>query len=137
MKLVTFRVGDEHYALPLDDVQSIERMQPIRPVPLSSRHVVGILNLRGVVMTVCDLRSILSTAMAPTGDDTRLLVAGGLGFIVDEALDVIEIDPERVEPRTEAHALITGLIQDGDTLLALLNRATLTQAPQANPGAAV
>lgn len=137
MKLVTFRVGDEHYALPLDDVQSIERLQPIRPVPLSSRHVVGILNLRGVVMTVCDLRSILSTTMTAYCDDTRLLVAGGLGFIVDEALDVIELDPERVEPRTDAHGLITGLIQDGDNLLAMLNSATLSQAPQANPSAAV
>ena len=125
MKIVTFRINSELYALPVDTVKSIERMQPIRPVPMAPENIVGIMNLRGVVMTVIDLRAMLNMQQIDYTADTRLLVIKDVAYIVDEALDVLEIDPDHVEMQDDDHPLVKGILQPGDKLIVMIKSDNL------------
>ena len=125
MKIVTFRISSELYALPVDTVKSIERMQPIRPVPMAPENIVGIMNLRGVVMTVIDLRAMLNMPKAEFTPDTRLLVIKDVAYIVDEAMDVLEMDPAHIEMQDDDHPLVAGIIQQGDKLIVMIKSDNL------------
>ena len=125
MKLVTFRIDQEIYAIVVDSVRSIEKIQPIRPVPHAPAHVVGIMNLRGVVMTVADLRSILHFPQSDFTEETRLMVIGQTAYIVDEALDVLEITEDRIEMRDESSDLILGVLQGDNQLIVVLDDQSL------------
>ncbi len=121
MKLVTFRIDQELYAVAVEAVRSIEKVQPIRPVPHAPEHVVGIMNLRGVVMTVADLRSILHFPLGDFTEDTRLMVIGQTAFVVDEALDVQDISEDQLEMRDEISDLVLGIVQNNDQLVVVIN----------------
>ncbi len=125
MKLVTFRVDEELYAVNVDSVKSIEKIVPIRPIPHAPEHVVGIMNLRGVVMTVSDLRSILALQISDYTEETRLMVIGNTAYVVDEALDVLDFAEEQIEMRDEASDLIKGVVQDDDRLIVVLDDEVL------------
>ena len=125
MKIVTFRVNSELYALPVDTVKSIERMQPIRPVPMAPENIIGIMNLRGIVMTVIDLRAMLKMPQSEYTPDTRLLVIKEFAYIVDEAMDVLEIEHDHVEMQDDEHPLVEGIIQQGEKLIVMIKSNNL------------
>lgn len=120
MKLVLFQVGEEMYALPIEKVRSIETVQPIRPVPLAPQHVLGVMNLRGVVVTVMDLRTMLG---APGGEITpqnRLLIVDEKAYLVDAAQDVIDCTEEDVQPLEHDNKYFKGVIRRDDQLVILI-----------------
>ena len=125
MKIVTFRINNELYALPVDTVKSIERMQPIRPVPMAPENIIGIMNLRGIVMTVIDLRAMLKMHQSEYTPDTRLLVIKEFAYIVDEAMDVLEIEYDHVEMQDDEHPLVEGIIQQGEKLIVMIKSSNL------------
>lgn len=99
VKVIICRVAAEEYALNVNHVLSIERIQNIRPVPHTEAYMAGIMQLRGSIVPVMDLRSWLG--MEPTGRDhegqaeKRIVVTEyndkRLGLIVDAATDVTDI----------------------------------------------
>lgn len=99
VKVIICRVAEEEYALNVNHVLSIERIQNIRPVPHTEAYMAGIMQLRGSIVPVMDLRSWLG--MEPTGQDhegqaeKRIVVTEyndkRLGLIVDAATDVTDI----------------------------------------------
>lgn len=99
VKVIICRVAAEEYALNVNHVLSIERIQNIRPVPHTEAYMAGIMQLRGSIVPVMDLRSWLG--MEPTGQDhegqaeKRIVVTEyndkRLGLIVDAATDVTDI----------------------------------------------
>ena len=125
LKIVTFRINNELYALPVDTVKSIERMQPIRPVPMAPENIIGIMNLRGIVMTVIDLRAMLKMHQSEYTPDTRLLVIKEFAYIVDEAMDVLEIEYNHVEMQDDEHPLVEGIIQQGEKLIVMIKSSNL------------
>ena len=94
--------GDGQYGIPVKQVQSIERVLPIRPVPGVAEHILGVANLRGSVIAVQDFRRILGVQEEAPTDDARLLVTHGNGFLVDAALDVVEVEEQLIETVGEA-----------------------------------
>ncbi len=97
MKIVVVRAGSGRYGIPVKQVQSIERLLPIRPVPGVAGHILGVANLRGSVIAVQDFRQLLGAREEPPTVDARLLVTQGNGFLVDAALDVVEVDERSIE----------------------------------------
>jgi purine-binding chemotaxis protein CheW len=97
MKVIVCRIGNEEYALDVEQVLSIERIQNIRGIPHAEPYMTGIIDLRGAVIPVMDLRIWLG--MDKTGDDAndqkRIVVAESngkkLGLVVDAATDVLDI----------------------------------------------
>ncbi|MEQ1439308.1 chemotaxis protein CheW [Fontimonas sp. SYSU GA230001] len=92
---VCFEVGDQVYGLPILAVQEVLRDVEIEPVPGATQHVLGVLNLRGNVVTVLDLRVRLGLPSAPADADTRIVIVEhdgeSFGLRVDRVADVRKI----------------------------------------------
>ncbi|MGB2131215.1 MAG: chemotaxis protein CheW, partial [Marinobacterium sp.] len=70
----TFRVDDELYGIDVMQVKEVLRFSEITPVPGADTSILGIINLRGNVVTVIDTRQMFGLPMVPYDDDTRVIV---------------------------------------------------------------
>lgn len=129
MKLVVFSLNNKEYALNVQFVRSIEKMMHITRVPNVEYYIKGVINLRGVITPVIDLRSLFQIEENPNPENTIILIVSlddkEIGLIVDEANDVINIKEDDIEPQpdvigNEKQQFIEGVIQQGERLLILL-----------------
>ncbi|GAX89023.1 chemotaxis protein CheW [Effusibacillus lacus] len=103
IKAIICRVREEEYALDVNQVLSIERIQNIRPLPHTEAYMAGIMQLRGSVIPVVDLKIWLGFEQSEDGneDQKRIVVTESngkrLGVIVDAATDVIDIKDELIQ----------------------------------------
>ncbi len=101
-RYVTFRLGDETYAIDVMQVREVLRVSEVSPVPGAPEHVLGIINLRGNVVTVIDVRTRMGLATRVPDDLSRILVIEGtgqvLGMLVDSVAEVIELAESDIEP---------------------------------------
>ena len=125
MKLVKFRIAQEYFALPIEAIQSIERVPAIRRVPTAPAHIVGIANLRGSVVTVIDIRQQLGALPALLDDDSRLLIAKDAAYLVDEALDILEIAEADIEWRNVEGESVQGALQENGHVVGILRMDAL------------
>lgn len=102
LQLVTFMVGTEEFAIPILSVQEINRMMAITRVPQSPPFVEGVINLRGKIIPVVDLRKRFAVADSKNTNDNRIIVVevSGrvIGFTVDRVNEVLRINADIVEP---------------------------------------
>ncbi len=102
LQLVSFQLGPEEYAIDILDVQEIIRMVEITPVPNAPHYVEGVLNLRGKVIPIINLRTRLGLSSTEHTKDTRIVVVDVahllLGFIVDSVEEVLRLPEELIEP---------------------------------------
>lgn len=131
-KMVVFQLAAEEYCLDVQYVKSIERMLPITRVPRVAPFVKGVINLRGVVTPVIDLRLRLDLPVSDYTDKTRIIMVSlddmEVGLIVDGAHDVVDTDPDAIEPPPEVVGntvkdYIEGVYQLDQRLLTILNLA--------------
>lgn len=98
----TFILGDELFALPVDDVQEVVMEHPLTPVPLAPRHILGMLNLRGQVIPAIDMRHQLGMTPHDPSAPWKLLVLrgpdGSSGVVVDDIGDVLTLPDEDWRP---------------------------------------
>jgi purine-binding chemotaxis protein CheW len=85
--VVTFFLGDEEYAAPIANVNQILRDVPMTRVPNVSHHVEGVLNLRGKVVPVIDVKHLLGLGIRRLGDDHRLVIVDLEGRLVGLSVD--------------------------------------------------
>ncbi|PDO11255.1 MAG: chemotaxis protein CheW [Candidatus Reconcilbacillus cellulovorans] len=130
LKVVVFRLGEQEYGVEVDHVKTIERMSPITRVPKTPPFVKGVVNNRGVVLPVIDLRERFGLPAAEYTDGTRIIVVqvGDLevGMIVDSANDVRDVDSDRIEVPPEVVGgirakYLRGIARLDERLLVLLN----------------
>lgn len=102
LQIVTFRVGEEDFSIPILKVQEIIRMREITKVPRSPDFVEGVINLRGKVIPVIDLRKRFGLEATERNDDTRTIVVDCdskvVGLIVDSVTEVLRLARSTVEP---------------------------------------
>ncbi len=105
-QFVLFRLGEEEYGLPIDDVSSIIRWEKATPVPHAPPEVEGVINLRGQVVPVVDLRRRFAGAEAELTEPDRIVVtesaAGKIGLAVDTASEVCSIPAEEIRPAPDS-----------------------------------
>jgi purine-binding chemotaxis protein CheW len=98
----TFYVGDLLLGVDIDVVQEINRQVDVTPVPNSSEHVRGVINLRGEVATVIDLRCVLGLPPSSDSSDTRNLIVHSqgeaIGLCVDRISDILTVATDEVSP---------------------------------------
>lgn len=125
---LSFVIGRETYAFPIDPVQEIIPSTRITRVPNAPREVMGILSLRGIVLPVLDIGPFLGQKLSPPTDDTRIIVIAledelG-GVMVDRVLHTLAIPASQVEPPpatvADEKGLIAGVHSMRDRLLILL-----------------
>lgn len=128
-QLVVFRLGEEHYGLDIGAVQEIIVWQPVTRVPRAPGFVEGIINLRGNVIPVIDLRKRFALAAAAVGPATRIVVVeiGTLvvGLVVDGVSEVLRVPGDRIEPPSAVIAgvdteFIRGVAKGEERLIILL-----------------
>lgn len=134
LQLVTFRIGNEEFAVDILAVQEIIRLLQITRVPRAPEYIVGVINLRGKVIPVIDLRKRFKLPQSDTDDDSRIVVMEFeqriVGFLVDGVSEVLRIPASTVEPAPPVVAgigseYIRGVGKLNDRLLILLDLYTL------------
>jgi len=102
LHIVGFQVGRETYGVPITSLHEIVRVPEITAVPDAPDYMEGVINLRGKIVSVLDLRKRLGEVAAAPSKRNRILVVehkGRLsGLIVDSASEVLKIPAENVEP---------------------------------------
>ena len=134
-QIVGFRVGKENFGVPIGIVHEIVRMMDITVVPDSPTHIEGVINLRGKIIPVVDLRKRFAEEIHPSRRN-RIMVAeldGHLvGLVVDAANEVLKINPELIEPPPNIFEqgevnYVTGVGKLGDKLVILIDLAKIMQ----------
>ncbi len=130
IQLVVFKLGREEYGVSILQVQEIKRMMDITRVPHSPDYIKGVINLRGSVLPVIDLKKRLDLPPADYNDDTRIIIVKVeelvVGLIVDAVSEVSTIASDNIEPPTSVTTgasaqYIQGVGKQDDKLLILLN----------------
>ncbi|MCQ6557897.1 chemotaxis protein CheW [Paenibacillus mendelii] len=131
MKVIVFGLANEEYGIEVDKVRTIERMSPITRVPKTPAFIKGVINLRGVVLPVIDLRGRFGLSESEPTENSRIIIVAAndleVGFIVDAANDVIDIDSDSIDSPPEVVGgikakYLRGVAKIGDNrLLIMLN----------------
>ncbi|WP_152392490.1 chemotaxis protein CheW [Paenibacillus guangzhouensis] len=131
IKVIVFALGTEEYGVEVDSVKTIERLSPITRVPKTYHFVKGVINLRGVVVPVIDLRGRFGLPETEHTEHTRIIIVNvnemEVGFIVDTANDVIDLNTDLIESPPEVVGgikakYLRGVAKVGnDRLLIMLN----------------
>lgn len=126
---VLFRLDEDLYALPIERVREVVRVEALTRVPQAPEHVRGIQSLRGAVLPVLELKTRLGLAPAVVGHASRILVCESgdrlLGLLVDAVARVVRVPRSEVQPpppelRGRMSAYIAGVLQlDGRSALLL------------------
>lgn len=105
-KYLTFRLGDEQYGLGILSVKEIIGMMPVTALPQAPSYIIGVINLRGKVIPIIDLRRKFAMAVTEPTERTciivvELTVAEGstrlVGIVVDEVSEVIHVKARNIE----------------------------------------
>jgi purine-binding chemotaxis protein CheW len=102
--VVEFQMGDECYALDIQIAREIVEMMPITPLPRAPRYLAGIINLRGEITNIINLKNLLGLPETNGIESQKIVVlmpdvAGGsnIGIIVDDVHSVIQVHENDVE----------------------------------------
>ena len=102
LQLVSFKIGEEEFGVDILKVQEINRMDQITRVPNAPEYVSGVMNLRGKVIPIIDLRKRFRLAKKERDKDTRIIVVElktrVVGFLVDAVNEVLRIPKNVTEP---------------------------------------
>ncbi|WP_434577249.1 chemotaxis protein CheW [Thermoanaerobacterium thermosaccharolyticum] len=109
-QIVIFKLNDEEFCVDIMDVLEIIRMQTITKVPDVPSFVEGIINLRGTVIPIIDLKKRLKLKLTNYDDDTRIIIIKinekSVGFIVDSVTEVLHVENGSIK---EAPDIIAGI----------------------------
>ena len=129
-QLVVFRLGSEKYGIDIERVQGIERMQPVTVVPRAPHFVEGVINLRGQITPVMNLRTRFGFDKVEATKETRIVVVRmaeqWVGLVVDGVAGVQRLTSDLVEPpsefvRSAESEYLRGIAKVEDGLLILLD----------------
>ena len=144
---LTFGIGREVYGVGIAYVTEIVGMQRVMPVPDVPSYVKGVINLRGKVIPVMDVRARFGMPEEPYTERTVIIVLDvnrvPTGLVVDDVRDVLEIPPGRIDPSPhfgaarEGRSVIRGLGKSDDQVAVILDIYKLVDAEPAEGGAAL
>lgn len=129
-KVIVFELENKEYAIEIDVVQGIERLMNITRVPQTPAYVKGVINLRGVVTPVIDLRERFGLVERALDDSVRIIIVSletyDVGLIVDMANDIVDVPIESIEAQPEvvgsiSSEFISGVANVDNRLFVLLD----------------
>jgi purine-binding chemotaxis protein CheW len=130
LQCVTFTLEDETYGINVMQVQEVLRETEVAPVPGAPHSVIGIINLRGNVVSVIDARIRFGLPVRERNDLTRIIVIEVqqqiIGILVDSVAEVVDVQADEIDSapnvgNTETSKYIDGVVSDGDKLLILVD----------------
>lgn len=139
LQLVTFKLGTEEFGVDILKVQEINKMMNITKIPNAPTFIEGVINLRGKIIPIVDLRKRLGFRDQQYDKSTRIIVVEldglVLGFIVDSVSEVLRIPENTIEPPPSMVAgieseYIEGVGKLDDRLLILLELKKVFSSPE-------
>lgn len=130
LQWVTFRLDNETYGINVMQVQEVLRYTEIAPVPGAPPYVLGIINLRGNVVTVIDTRLRFGLSQTETNDQTRIVIIETenqvVGILVDAVAEVVYLRQSEIETtpnvgNEETAKFIQGVCHKNEELLILVD----------------
>ncbi|MCC6544082.1 MAG: purine-binding chemotaxis protein CheW [Nitrospirae bacterium] len=130
LQIVTFMVGNEQFGIHIMKVQEIIRVIGAVRVPKSPAYVGGVINLRGKIVPVIDLRNRMGKNITEYTDTSRIIVVDSgsrlAGLVVDAVIDVINLSSDEIEPCPAiddkcSSKYIKGIGKKDERLITLLN----------------
>jgi purine-binding chemotaxis protein CheW len=127
---LTFALSKEEYAIEILRVQEIKGYSAITPIPNTPPHIKGVMNLRGTVVPIVDLRIKFGLPDVEYNQFTVIIVVNVsnrvVGIVVDSVSDVLNISAEEVEPPPSLGAgtdtsFLIGMAKSSDRLIAMLD----------------
>lgn len=101
-KYIVFLLGNQQYGAAVDQVRSIERLQVVTEIPGMPSFVKGIINLRGVVTPIVDLKERFNIVSENYNDEAKIVIVKvnnfQVGLFVDSATDVLDLDTTLIDP---------------------------------------
>jgi purine-binding chemotaxis protein CheW len=137
LQIVGFRIGRETFGLPISLVHEIVRPPEITNVPHAPEYVEGVMNLRGRIVPVIDLRRRFGGAAGENSRKNRVLVVDvesrAVGLIVDSASEVLKISDAQIEPPPNvltdaATSYVTGVAKYQGRLIILVDLKRILQS---------
>jgi purine-binding chemotaxis protein CheW len=108
LELLTFLIAGEHYAVDIERIVEIVTPRSVTRIPNADPSVVGIISLRGTIVTLVDVRRKLRHAAGSATPDTRIVVIDfrneTVGFVVDRVQRVVKIAATALEPHPVVHS---------------------------------
>lgn len=131
IEVIVCRLGAEHYAVESRHLRAVQWASSVTPVPCTPSYVIGIVSVRGEIVTLLDLASMIGLTSAPAAAATnpglaRPVLLLGLtgqrsGLVVDEVLGVQRLQLEHLQPSLSGREFARGVGPDNTVLLDLEN----------------
>lgn len=131
-QFIAFRLGSEEFAIPIGDVREIIRYGPVTPVPGARAEVQGVINVRGEIAAVVDLRVRFGLPSKPGAEPKHLVITARgkdlIALMVDEVSEVLRVAPDEIRrppPTVGQIALggVSGVVTRDGRLIVLLDLA--------------
>lgn len=108
-RVLTFRLDEQLYGLPIDSVQEIQQLVELMPLPDAAPALVGMLDVRGLVVPAIDLRTLVGIVRREYTLETPMVFCRAHGrvvcLIVDVVEDVVEVPPGSIQPPSNLYGL--------------------------------
>jgi len=130
IEFISFAIGDEQYGVDIMAVREIKGWSDITHLPKQPNYVRGVLNLRGSIVPIVDLRCRFGQGLTETTPlHIVIIVQIGqrqLGLIGDRVLDIVSVTPAQIQPvpktdASNASNFLAGLVSTDDAMMALIN----------------
>jgi len=133
-KFLTFDLAGQCFAVDVTRVEVVLESMPITRVPKASEHLRGVINYRGAVIPVADMRTRFGEGRSPSGPGSSIIVLRlrygpdviTMGMLADSVREVLDLDTERIgrPPRVGSRidgALVAGIARKGDEFIVVLD----------------
>ena len=130
-QFIVVKIGSEQYGIDISYVDNIVRMQKITRVPKAQSYFKGIINLRGEIVPVMSIRTMMDLEPDVFTDVTRIIILkleehGVLGLIVDEVKEVVTLGPDEIDKvaydaKNSKSNFINGVGKHGEELISLFD----------------
>ena len=143
MELATFYVGEALCGMDILKVQEINKLMEMTKIPQAPHYVMGILNLRGQIVTIIDLCKKLGLPSTDVNDESRNIIVSSkgeyIGLLTERISDVVGIDWEKVEPPPAniggvQERFFKGVLKTEDRLIGILDVEEVLKDEQLTAG---
>ncbi len=134
LQVLSFVLDGDHFAIGIDSIQEVIEYKNVTRVPRSPEFMQGVINLRGQVIPVVDLRVLFSMAVADISLDTCIIIIDidvdgeqcAIGIVADSVKEVVEFDVSAIQPAPKIglsvdNRFIYGMVEQAENLLILLS----------------
>jgi purine-binding chemotaxis protein CheW len=134
IEFISFAIGDDQYGVDIMAVREIKGWSPITHLPRQPDHMRGVLNLRGVMVPIVDLRCRLGEGLTEATPMHVVIVvqigAQAVGLLADRVLDIVSVDGNQMQPvprisRAGRRNYLSGLVTVEGQMIALLELSQL------------